>query len=375
MRSRAPAFTLKTGLMLLGLGLLSIWTWMGLASCHSDRVAVNPKDPQAPQFAYRQDQLALLSMLADDIQDLERKKQYTTIYDDYTSQEFKAGISRRRFLIISNCVETYLGGLEEYDPHDLGFRREMLKTGHDQFLDVLNRKVKRIMGSIDEQMVFVPSDLNFKLNGLYWIAKDKQFLQCVAESPQREAEGQPVPETTAEEGVTPSATQATSPTEAETPAATIPETDAAGESPSDQPGTGAAQPGSGESSSPVESPATAPSAGTSENTLRRSTGSAVPIPSPVQEMKPAEARKVTTLQARPAGAGAVIDERPVLKPKATTPVNGDSGSTRAPIPGDSSTSERRHDAYRDNPGNSGKAVPLPITPLKPEQPATPPVPH
>ncbi len=377
MRSRAPAFTLKTGLILLGLGLLGIWTWMGLASCHSDRVAVNPKDPQSPQFAYRQDQLALLSMLADDIQDLERKKQYATIYDDYTSQEFKTGISRRRFLVISNCVETYLGGLEEYDPHDLGFRREMLKTGHDQFLDVLNRKVKRIMGPIDEQMVFVPDDLNFKLNGLYWIAKDKLFLQCVAESPQREAEGQPVPEIAPEEGATPSTTQATSPTTAETPAATSPESGAAVPPASEQPGTEAAQSGAPQGESSEKSPATESptSAGSSEPTHKKSTGVTVPVASPVQEMKPAEARKATTLQARPAGAGAVIDERPVLKPKAPVPGKGDSTQTHAPVPGDSGKSEVRHDAYRDNPANAGKAVPLPISPLKPEPAMTPPVPR
>lgn len=361
MRSRAPVFTLRTGMILLGLGVLAIWTWMGLSSCHSDKVVVNPKDPQSPQFAYRQDQMALLSMMADDIQELERKKQYSTIYDDYTSQEFKSGITRRRFLIISNCVETYLGGLEEYDPHDLGFRREMLKDGHGKFLDVLNRKVKRMLGQIDEQMVFIPHDLNFKLNGLYWIAKDKQFLQCVAESPQREAEGQPIPELATEE--TQDTTQAAPTTEpvagetAKTPESTGTETTTVKDE------TGASTEPSTAETPAQDTPAT------SETSRPKSSGTPVPVPSPVQEMKPAEARKSTTLQARPAGAGAVIDQRPTPKAKPTQQ-DGDSAQNHPPTPSNDSGTPAR-DSYRDS-RNTSKAVPLPITPLKPSN--EPPIP-
>jgi hypothetical protein len=359
MRSRAPVFTLRTGLILLGLGVLAIWTWMGLSSCHSDRVVVNAKDPQSPQFAYRQDQMALLGMMADDIQELERKKQYATIYDDYSSEDFKKGISRRRFLVISNCVETYLGGLEEYDPHDLGFRREMLKNGPNKFLDVLNRKVRRMLGPIDEQMVFIPSDLNFKLNGLYWIAKDKQFLQCVAESPQREAEGQPVPEAPA--GETPPST-----TQAEPNA--VPAADKAANKPAET-GTATETTTEKNTSGTTHEPATEKKpflAPAEPETSRHKTSTPeAPVPSPVQEMKPAEARKSTALQARPAGAGAVIDQRPTTsKAKTPAPLNGgDSTPNHAPIPAEAN--------------NAAKAVPLPITPLiKPSnEPPTPPAPH
>src|SRR6476659_6893625 len=94
---------------------------IGFSGCQNDRVSVNTKDPDSPQYAYRLDELALLHMTADDVQEKERKKQYGQIYDQYGSDDFKQAISRRRFLIMSNCVENFLGGVEEFDTNDLGF--------------------------------------------------------------------------------------------------------------------------------------------------------------------------------------------------------------------------------------------------------------
>jgi len=375
MRSRAPLFTLKNGLVVLILALLGIWTWMGLGSCRSDRVSVNSKDPQSPQYAYRQDELALLSLMADDIQELERKKQYATIYDDYSSQEFKNSISRRRFLIISNCVESYLGGMDPdgYDPHDLGFRRENIKGAGANYLDVLNRKVHRMMGLVDEQMVFVPHDLNFKLNGLYWISKDKQFLQCVAESPNREQEGQPalMTGTPAETEPTASETQNTA------------ENGAAGtaQEPGKTPETGATptetqtenKPATGSETTPTETTGQNAS-GTETQTRRKSTGeTAAPANAPVQEMKPAEARKATSIHARPAGAGAVIDQRPSPPParvKTSTPGESDSAQNHAPIPSDSDNAaggdKHRGDSSTQTQNATNKQpIPSSIPPLKP----------
>ena len=350
MRSRAPFFTIQKGLVALILMLLGIWTWMGLGSCHGDRVTVNPKDPQSPQYAYRQDELALLGMMADDVQDLERKKQYATLYDDYTSQAFKDGISRRRFLMITNCVETYLGGLdaEGYDPHELGFRREHLKGG--KYLDVLNRKVHRIQGLIDEQMVFVPNGLNFQLNGLYWIAKDKQFLQCVVDSSQRAQAENAAAQSVTEENTTGKSTDNATTEEKQTPSSD----NAASE-------TGPNAHGNGE-------PTEETSEKTGQSTEQTPSPSEKPVAkpeapgvaSPVQEMKPAEARKATTIQARPAGAGVVIDQRPAPKPKPKAPPEQDEVNDHAtnepPTP------------------DSGKTIPSSIPPLKPaanEEPPTP----
>jgi hypothetical protein len=197
---------------------------------------VNPKDPRSPKFAYRLDELALLQMATDDILNLERKKQYGVIYDEYTSSEFQKNVSRRRFLIMSNCVETYLGGLQEFDSNDLGFARKTLKG---QTMDTLTRKVQRERGKAEEHLVFIPSGFNFKLNGLYWISKDKIFLQCIADSPQIEANTAPMPKAMPtsgeEEGKTASPTGEPTPSGGQAP---VP----AGETPTETPPTQEAVP-------------------------------------------------------------------------------------------------------------------------------------
>lgn len=366
---------MQNGLIALVLGLAGVWSWVGLASCHSDRVTVNAKDPQSPQYAYRQDELALLSLMADDVQELERKKQYATIYDDYTSPEFKTSTSRRRFLIITNCVETFLGGMDSdgYDPHDLGFRRESLKgSAGVHFLDVLNRKVHRMMGLVDEQLVFVPDGLNFKLNGLYWISKDKQFLQCVAESPTKEQEGQP------------EVTNGPATENAQTAPGTV-NGSATGETKSAEAGTAATPatennvtaPTTGTETKPGETPTSTGTAAES-TTIHHGAAPATPAPavSPVQEMKPAEAHKTTAIHARPAGAGAVIDQRPTpVRTKTTNAEDNENAQNHPPIPsGDSSSSSERHrssDSTRDS--NQNKTpIPSSIPPLNAP---TPPVSH
>ncbi len=288
--------------ILLFLGLLSV---LSLTACRSDRVSVDPKDPNSPQFAYRKDELALLQMAADDIQELERNKRYGVIYDDYASDEFKKGVGRRQFMIMSNCVESFLGDLEEYDRNEIGFRREFLKdksgkADAQRFLDVLNRKVQRTLGSMEEQLVFVPNGLSFQLNGLYWIAKDKSFLQCMAQSGQLDAATAPKPEPTANGTEQPADAVISQPA---TPSNEVP-------------ATGSPQPASQTETTNQPS--------SSEHTGAGNTNTGGPVPTtnassvnapPVQTMKPAEIKKAP-LNARPAGAGAVVDQRPV-RPKTT----------------------------------------------------------
>jgi hypothetical protein len=258
--SAMTIFIRRSGFSVLLAGILA------LGGCRSDHISVNPKDPKSPQFAYRLDELALLQMAADDIMDLERKKQYGRIYDDYASHGFKRMVSRRHFLVMSNCVETHLGALQEFDINEIGFRREVLKEQPGAPLDVLNRRATRAKGTIDEQLVFIADGVNFKLNGLYWIAKDKQFLECIRNSSQLEASTRP-----------PEDTQPV-----------------AGQSPA-QAGESAA---TGKPGEPATAPGSAPD------------GQAVPVEKPA----PSEAGQ-KTMQAHPAGAGAVEDTRPTPAPK------------------------------------------------------------
>lgn len=275
---------------------------LGLAGCRSDRVSVDKNDPYSPKYAYRKDELALLQMSADDIQELERRKQYGTIYDDYASQLFRKNIGRRQFLIMANCVESFLGDLEEYDRNDIGFRREDSKDKSGQgkdgqsFVDVLNRKVQRSLGSIEEQMVFIPDGLGFKLNGLYWISKDKLFLRCIRESGRLDAQTSPQPELPPE------------PKEAgkEETAAKTDESAQSSEST-------ASKPKETTSADKTEQKPVAATTGESGAQAPVPTGGLGSLESkPVQTMKPSEIKK-EPLKARPAGAGAVVDQRPTPK--------------------------------------------------------------
>lgn len=288
--------TSQAKLLLISLlALLGIALAWGFMACRSDRITVDANSPNTPQYAYRLHELAQLQMLADDIQNLERKKQYGQIYDDYASAEFRRHVSRRQFLIMTNCVESYLGALQEYNPNDLAFRREeAAKT----MLDVLNRRVLREFGEIEEQMVFVPYGVGFRLNGLYWISKDKHFLQCIAQSEALEfATRKSEPP------------QGTGTVSAEKPAATAAMPSADG----------------GETSArPVAGVDSTPSGPLPEMPGKPGTAGVVASPPPaVQEMKPVEAKQ-DTLRARPAGAGAVKDIRPGAKPAERPELEGGS---------------------------------------------------
>lgn len=296
---RKLAVLLPLSLMLAGSLLLS--------GCRSDRVTVDPKDPHSPQFAYRMDELALLQMAADDIQNLEKQKQYSRIYEDYTSPEFQQNVSRRRFLIMANCVEDNLGGLQEYDRTDLSFHREKSKSPSP--LDVLNRKVTREHGTVEEQMVFIGNGFNFKLNSLYWITKDKLFLECIANSAQIEAEipppGQEAPEGQPEAAktasTTPGATQNTS-----QPPATQPGSETA---------TSPAKPGETAPGTPATGETAKTESGKPAETQAVSTPAATPAAAPVTKVTAQDIKK-KDLRARPAGAGVIIDTRPEApKPK------------------------------------------------------------
>lgn len=283
----------RWGLFALIGGLIIAFV-IGLNACRSDRVTVNPKDPRSPKYAYRLDQLALLQMASDDIMNLERKKAYDTIYDEYTSRDFQKNVSRRRFLIMSNCVETYLGGLQEFDVNDLSFNRQRL-SGQAKAFDVLTRKVQRERGTLDEQLVFIPSGFNFRLNGMYWISKDKVFLQCIANSAQIEANTAPMPE------ALPTSEEAQKTPEGQTPSAgTQPVPTPTGEQ---APVPTGSQPAPTEQQQPMAEPLPVPA-------------QPIPVGEPSNHGQP-----------RPAGAGAVMDTRPTQEqekpptPPASEPSN------------------------------------------------------
>ncbi len=182
--------TLHRTLATLGLAVLMLAT---LSGCRSDVVKVDPKNPKSPKYPYLAHEFALLQLAVDDIQELERKKQYGKIYDDYASDNFRRHVSRRKFLVMANCTEEHLGELSEYDDSNLSFNRNQMPDKNKPALDSITRQVTRSKsGQVQEQLVFASDGLHFKLNGLYWISDEDHFLKCIQQA-DKLAEPKPAP--------------------------------------------------------------------------------------------------------------------------------------------------------------------------------------
>jgi hypothetical protein len=130
-----------------------------------------------PAFsAYRPDQLVRLKVLANSIFGLERQQKYGEIYDDWVSQSFKKRVSRRQFLILTNCLEEHLGPLEEFDSTDFGFKHQ---SHQGQSYEVLQRKITRNGNDLSQRLVITMDALDYKLDGLTWLTNHEGFLNCV----------------------------------------------------------------------------------------------------------------------------------------------------------------------------------------------------
>lgn len=125
---------------------------------------------------YREDEKILLRLATTDILELERKKAYGKIYDDYASQNFKKNVSRRDFLRMGNCLELTMGDLVDYQRDQWIFNRKADKKG---IYDNTVRSVVRSSGNLKEQITYVMEGVDFKLNAIYWSSNRKDFLTCM----------------------------------------------------------------------------------------------------------------------------------------------------------------------------------------------------
>jgi hypothetical protein len=132
--------------------------------------------PTEPAPTYREDEKILLNLITTDILELERKKNYGRIYDNYGSRTFKASISRRDFLRMSHCLENTLGDLVDYDRRNWTFQRSKVKNA---IYDSTARPVVRSGGNLTEEIIYVQEGVDFKLNALYWTSNRKDFLACM----------------------------------------------------------------------------------------------------------------------------------------------------------------------------------------------------
>lgn len=149
--------------------------WLGVAlliGC-KDKAPVAEGPAKTP---YRKDELALLKIATDNIQAMEAAKQYGRIYDQYASKTLRDTITRRRFLMMTNCVEQELGDLVDYEEGSDFTRR----SENGQALDMTRRTVRRTLeGKMREEFDFISTGAEYQLNGIYWITANKGFLDCI----------------------------------------------------------------------------------------------------------------------------------------------------------------------------------------------------
>lgn len=171
----SPKFYLVTGSVIaLAIGV-SLYTRL-----RPDHITVNPNDKKTPQFAYREDEFALLQVTLANLMDMETKKEYPRIYNEMTSHHFKKNVPLRVFLKITNCAEQYLGDVISYDRFNLGFHRQVVKGKE---LDTIRLQVERSEASIEETFSFEKEGLvDFKLSKIHWITDRKVFHTCMREA-------------------------------------------------------------------------------------------------------------------------------------------------------------------------------------------------
>lgn len=147
-----------------------------------------------PHYQYRKDEEALLKMTVEDILRLESNKQYDEIYDHYFSTGFKRTVLRRRFLMMSNCLERYLGDFNGFERKDMVFNRKLEKTdkgNRKENVDDVTMRVYRAGGVLREHFSFIREGMDFKLYALYWSSPREDFIRCIESAEKAPVESNP----------------------------------------------------------------------------------------------------------------------------------------------------------------------------------------
>ncbi len=130
----------------------------------------------SPDSGYGEEEIGLLRLTARQIVQLEKNRDYKTLYREYASKDFKQRVDLRKFLKLANCTETHLGGVQSYDRSSLKFVR---KREGDRTVELLDLAVDRANGRITERFVFVREGLGFKVQSFRWLSTNTAFLGCL----------------------------------------------------------------------------------------------------------------------------------------------------------------------------------------------------
>ncbi len=127
--------------------------------------------------AYREEEVALLRIMADNIIDLEKKKDYTALYSDYASRGYKQRVSERRFLKLTHCVETHMGEVLGHNVAKVDFKRE---NKNNRMEDLLTLEVYRKHEAVTERYVLVDEGVGFRIDSFRWLSDNNEpFKVCM----------------------------------------------------------------------------------------------------------------------------------------------------------------------------------------------------
>jgi hypothetical protein len=134
-------------------------------------------------------ELGLLRILADELQEQERRGAYDELYDGRASRSLKAGLPRPQFLEMTRCLERHLGELKTMTPGSL--RIEALSPEAGTY--ALHYKATRSGALVETDVRLMRQGFAYQLQGLQWQVLGKashaNFDTCITSA----IKGQPDP--------------------------------------------------------------------------------------------------------------------------------------------------------------------------------------
>ncbi len=130
---------------------------------------------QNTEGSINEDIKALLVLNTGAVLDLEKKQDYSEIYQNHFSQMLKDSFSEEAFLKRANCVESYLGPIKYYS-QDFNITEAKQPYGQTYPLKTV---VTRATTELTEEFQFIREGIHFKLLQIHWQSDNKALLGCL----------------------------------------------------------------------------------------------------------------------------------------------------------------------------------------------------
>lgn len=109
-------------------------------------------------------ELGLLRILADELQEQERRGAYDELYDQRASRSLKAGLPRDHFLEMTRCLDRHLGEIKTMTPGSLRIEA----VSHEAGTYALHYKATRSSALVETNVSLIRQGFAYQLQGLQW---------------------------------------------------------------------------------------------------------------------------------------------------------------------------------------------------------------